>query len=126
FNSSAYSNAAIQFISGGIGCFIFSAVFDDFGRLSMINSDSLWALAYLIVIGSLLSYMSYLYAIRHLPMIVVSTYAYVNPVIAILLGVAVLAEKITWLTVAALVVTLLGVYMINAGFAKRNPIKSDS
>ena len=126
FNSSAYSNAAIQFISGGIGCFIFSAVFDDFGRLAMINSDSLWALAYLIVIGSLLSYMSYLYAIRHLPMIVVSTYAYVNPVIAILLGVAVLAEKITWLTLAALVVTLLGVYMINAGFAKRNPIKSDS
>lgn len=123
FNTSAYSNAAIQFISGGIGCFIFSAVFDDFGRLAIINSDSLWALAYLIVIGSLLSYMSYLYAIRHLPMIVVSTYAYVNPVIAIILGVAVLSEKITWITVGALVVTLLGVYMINAGFAGNKAIK---
>lgn len=119
FTTSAYSNAAIQFTSGGIGCFIFSLLFDDFGRLANVNSDSLWALLYLTLIGSLLAYMSYLYAIRHLPMLVVSTYAYVNPVIAILLGVAVLSEKITWITVGALAVTLLGVYLINAGFARK-------
>jgi drug/metabolite transporter (DMT)-like permease len=119
FRTSAYSNAAIQFTSGGIGCFLFSLIFDDFNKLSEVTNDSLWALLYLTLVGSLLAYMSYLYAIRHLPMIVVSTYAYVNPVIAILLGVAILNEKITWFTGFALAVTLLGVYLINSGFAKK-------
>jgi drug/metabolite transporter (DMT)-like permease len=118
FRTSAYSNAAIQFTSGGIGCFLFSLIFDDFNKLSEVTADSLWALLYLTLVGSLLAYMSYLYAIRHLPMIVVSTYAYVNPVIAILLGVAILNEKITWMTALALGVTLFGVYLINSGFMK--------
>lgn len=116
FNTSAYSNAMIQFISGGIGCFIFSLFFDDYHHLDAISADSLWALLYLTIFGSLLAYMSYLYAIRHLPIVVVSTYAYVNPIIAILLGVAVLHEKITWITMLALAVTLSGVYLINAGY----------
>lgn len=116
FNSSAYSNAAIQFSSGGIGCFVFSLVFDDYGQLGAVTSDSLWALLYLTLIGSLLAYMSYLYAIRHLPIVLVSTYAYVNPVIAILLGVVILSEKITMVTVAALAATLYGVYLINKGY----------
>lgn len=116
FNTNSYSNAAIQFTSGGIGCFVFSLFFDDFSRFEMVTAESLWALLYLTLIGSLLAYMCYLYAIQHLPIVVVSTYAYVNPVIAILLGVAILHEKITWFTVLALATTLYGVYLINAGY----------
>ncbi|RYZ90182.1 MAG: EamA family transporter, partial [Proteobacteria bacterium] len=119
FRTSAYSNAAIQFTTGGLGCLLFSAFFDDYSQLSNVTSDSIWALVYLMFFGSLLAYMSYLYAIRHLPMLIVSTYAYVNPVIAILLGVAILSERITWITVGALVVTLAGVFLINSGFAKK-------
>lgn len=116
FNTNPYTNATIQFISGGIGLFLFSLIFDDYSQLSTITSDSLWALLYLILIGSLLSYLSYLYAIKHLPIVMVSTYAYVNPIIAILLGVIILNEKITWITVLALVTTLYGVYLINSGY----------
>jgi len=122
FTTSAYSNAAIQFTSGGIGCLVFSLLFDDYSALSSVTSESLWALLYLTLIGSLLAYMSYLYAIKHLPIVVVSTYAYVNPVIAILLGVAILNEKITWITVLALVTTLYGVYLINTGY-RSAPLK---
>lgn len=116
FRTSAYSNAAIQFTSGGLGCFVFSLIFDDYSQLSSITSDSLWALLYLTLVGSLLAYMSYLYAIKHLPIVLVSTYAYVNPVIAILLGVVILSEKITMITVLALAATLYGVYLINKGY----------
>jgi len=126
FRTSAYSNAAIQFTSGGIGCLLFSLLFDDYATMGDVSAESLWALIYLILIGSLLAYMSYLYAIRHLPVIVVSTYAYVNPVIAILLGVAILNEKITWITVLALAITLYGVFLINTGFYKLNKKKSES
>lgn len=121
FNSSAYSNAAIQFTSGGVGCFIFSLFFDDYSRLDSVSADSIWALLYLMLIGSILAYMSYLYAIKHLPIVLVSTYAYVNPVIAILLGVVILSEKITMFTVAALAATLYGVYLINAGYRVPKP-----
>jgi drug/metabolite transporter (DMT)-like permease len=116
FRTNAYSNAAIQFTSGGIGCFLFSLVFDDYAQLQSVTSESLWALLYLTLVGSLLAYMSYLYAIQHLPIVVVSTYAYVNPVIAILLGVIILNEKITWITVLALATTLYGVWLINSGY----------
>lgn len=118
FRTSAYSNAAIQFTTGGLGCFVVSLFVDDYSELANVPAESLWALLYLTLIGSLLAYMSYLYAVRHLPMMVVSTYAYVNPVIAILLGVLILDEKITGMTVAALCVTLLGVFLINTGVAK--------
>lgn len=116
FNTNPYTNATIQFISGGVGLFLFSLIFDDYSQLSAVTSDSLWALLYLILVGSLLSYLSYLYAIKHLPIVMVSTYAYVNPIIAILLGVLILNEKITWITVLALITTLYGVYLINSGY----------
>lgn len=116
FRTSAYSNAAIQFTSGGIGCLFFSLIFDDYRQLASVTAESLWALLYLTLVGSILAYMSYLYAIKHLPIVVVSTYAYVNPVIAILLGVAILDEKITWITVMALCATLYGVWLINSGY----------
>lgn len=116
FTTSPYTNASIQFISGGIGLFLFSLMFDDYAQLSAITADSLWALLYLTIVGSLVSYLSYLYAIQHLPIVMVSTYAYVNPIIAILLGVLILSERITWITVLALATTLYGVYLINSGY----------
>ena len=116
FTTSPYTNASIQFISGGVGLFLFSLMFDDYAQLSAITADSLWALLYLTIVGSLLSYLSYLYAIQHLPIVMVSTYAYVNPIIAILLGVLILSERITWITVLALATTLYGVYLINSGY----------
>jgi caa(3)-type oxidase subunit IV len=50
---------------------------------------ALWALAYLIVFGSLVAYSSYVYALKHLPVSTVSLYAYINPIIAVALGIAV-------------------------------------
>lgn len=116
FTTNPYTNASIQFISGGIGLFLFSAAFDDYSRLSVVTTDSLWALLYVTLIGSLLCYLSYLYAIKHLPIVMVSTYAYINPIIAILLGVVILSERITWITILALGTTLYGVYLINSGY----------
>jgi len=118
-NTNAFTNAALQFTIGGLGCFVVSLFVDDYSELAQVNAESIWALVYLTLIGSLLAYGSYVYALKHLPMMIVSTYAYVNPVIAILLGVLILDEKITWVTVGALCVTLLGVYLINTGIAKK-------
>lgn len=121
FNTNAYNNAAIQFISGGIGLFIASLVFDDYNQLASVTADSIYALIYLTLVGSLLSYMAYLYAIENLPIILVATYAYVNPLIAIILGVLILGEAVTVLTCISLIVTLCGVYLINSAQAQKVP-----
>lgn len=118
FKTNAYTNAAIQFTSGGIGLFIASVLFDDYSQLSAITSESLWALLYLTLAGSLLAYLAYLYAIEHLPIVVVATYAYVNPVIAILLGYFILNETVSYFTILALATTLYGVYLINSSHKK--------
>jgi drug/metabolite transporter (DMT)-like permease len=64
---------------------------------------------YLLVFGSLISFTSYIVAVRNLPLSVVMTYAYVNPVIAVILGRLVLGERITTFTIMGMALILIGV-----------------
>ena len=114
-----YVNTALQLSSGGLSLVLASFFLDDYSELQHISSDSLWALAYLIVFGSLLSYFCYLYAIRNLPVGLVAVYAYINPFIAVGLGFLILHEKVTVYTAIAFATTVTGVYFINAGYRKK-------
>jgi drug/metabolite transporter (DMT)-like permease len=60
-----------------------------------VDLDSWLALAWLVVPGSILAFTAYGYALAHLPIATVSTYAYVNPVVAVALGTALLGEAFT-------------------------------
>ncbi len=62
---------------------------------SRLSTDSLLALAYLITFGSMLAYSAYTWLLGNAPISTVTTYAYVNPVIALALGAAILSEEIT-------------------------------
>lgn len=108
-------NAAIQFSSGGIVLLLISPLLDDYSHLDAISSASTWSLVYLVFFGSIIPYLCYLYAIQHLQVGLVSVYAYINPFIAILLGVAVLGETAGWITALAFATTAAGVYWINKG-----------
>ncbi|MEO6168538.1 MAG: EamA family transporter [Chitinophagales bacterium] len=74
------------------------------------------ALFYLAIIGSIVSYGAYLYALSHLPSTVVSLYAYVNPIVAVVFGYLVLHEQFGFYTLLAMVITIVGVYLVNAGY----------
>ena len=78
-------------------------------HVSRFSTDSLLALAYLIFIGSLLAYTAYVWLLKNAPISTVATYAYVNPVIAIFLGWAILSEQITLTTVVAAALIVLSV-----------------
>ncbi len=110
------TNASIQMLSGGIGLFVMSFFLDDYSELKSITSESLWALAYLTVFGSIITYSCFVYALQKLPLGVASLYAYVNPFIALLLGFFLLNESITWVTGLALIAALTGIYYINKGY----------
>lgn len=113
------TNAAIQMFSGGAFLLIMSPFLDDYSELSTITAQSIWALIYLILFGSIVAYSCFVYALDKLPVGVASLYAYVNPVIALILGYFLLNEQLTIITLLALLTVLLGVYLINRGYQQQ-------
>jgi drug/metabolite transporter (DMT)-like permease len=73
------------------------------------TAEAWFAWAFLVVFGSVVTFTAYVQALRKLPISVVSTHAYVNPLGAVLLGWLVLREEITVVTLAGAALILLGV-----------------
>jgi drug/metabolite transporter (DMT)-like permease len=96
--SHAMLAAAIEMLAGGVVLLAVGAGSGEFSRVhwSSIPATSWIALAYLVGPGSILAFTAYGYALSHLPVTTVSTYAYVNPVVAVLAGIVILGEQFTW------------------------------
>ncbi len=107
-------SAAMQMITGGIFLLIFSLINGEFTSLdiSSISLKSSWSLGYLIVFGSLIGYSSYVYILRHSTPDHVSTYAYVNPVIAVFLGWVFADEIVDLRIIAAAFLIIFSVVLI--------------
>jgi drug/metabolite transporter (DMT)-like permease len=90
--------AAMEMIVGGVVLLAVAAGTGESARVhwASVPATSWIALAYLIGPGSILAFTAYGYALSHLPVTTVATYAYVNPVVAVLAGVLVLGEHLTW------------------------------
>lgn len=106
--------AAVQMLVAGAALTLVGSVGGEWGRIGF-SARSLGALAYLVVFGSIVAYGSFTYAMQKLPLSVVSTYAYINPVIAVLLGWLLLSEPLGWRVWLATAVILGGVALVKAG-----------
>jgi drug/metabolite transporter (DMT)-like permease len=109
-----FGSTAWQMLIGGVGTVIVGLALGEGGEVepSRFSTDSVLAFAYLVLIGSLLAYTAYTWLLRNVPISKVATYAYVNPVIAILLGWAILDEEVTvsvLVGAAAIVLSVAGV-----------------
>lgn len=122
-DSNPFVNAGIQMLFGGIWCFPLSLMFDDLSNVTW-SSEAVWSLVYLIIFGSLIAYASYSYALKKLPMTIVSMYAYINPLVAVLLGWLVLDEKLNAQIIIAFLLTVAGIYIVNKGYQLRNEWKA--
>jgi drug/metabolite transporter (DMT)-like permease len=118
-----FVNAGLQMLFGGIWCFPISLAVDDLSSVTWTPEAS-YSLLYLIIFGSIVAYASYSYALKKLPMTVVSLYAYVNPLVAVILGWLVLDEMLTLKIVAAFILTIGGIYIVNKGYQLRNEWKA--
>lgn len=103
----ALAAAALQMLFGGFLMLAVATVAGEWARLTF-TARSLSAEIYLLVIGSLVGYPAYVYALKHLPVTTVSLYAYINPVIAVLLGTALLDEPFGPRVVVATILVFLG------------------
>jgi len=89
--------SGMELLCGGAALLALSAAAGEFGSVHVadISARSWLALGYLIVVGSIVAFSAYGIAVRALPTATVATYAYVNPVIAVLLGTLILNERLT-------------------------------
>jgi drug/metabolite transporter (DMT)-like permease len=117
-NAHPLVSASIQMLIAGVVQLILGTILGEFNQLSF-SSDGLLALIYLIIAGSIFGYGSYIYAIEHLPLSLVSTYAYINPVIAVFLGWLFLDEKLNLMIGIGAVVIILGVILVKQGAKKK-------
>ena len=115
-NFNPYYGLGLQMIIGGIVLYSFSSVTGRAVALTAIPWQSWAAIAYLVIFGSLIAFVCYLYALQNLPTEQASIYAYINPIVAVVLGSIIFDEKLTVYLAIGGIVTLLGVYLVNKAY----------
>ena len=110
----ALTATAMEMVAGGVLLTIAGLVLGEAGHvhLNAISAGSVWAFVYLVLIGSLVGYTAYIWLLHNVSATAVSTYAYVNPLVAVVLGAVVLGEPVTGLTALAGVLILAAVALI--------------
>jgi drug/metabolite transporter (DMT)-like permease len=111
------TSAAMQMLTAGLALGVIGVATGEAGRFdpSAVSSASLGALAFLVVFGSLVAFTAYGWLVRHAPTPLLSTYAYVNPAVAVFLGWAFAGEHVGGREVAAGLVILASVGMLLLG-----------
>jgi len=105
----------MEMLLGSLGLFIVSGLSGEFAHFtpSTVSLRSLMGLIYLISFGSLVGFTSYAWLLRNAPVSLVSTYAYVNPVVAVLLGSLLAQETLSPRIALAALVIISSVFLVN-------------
>ena len=98
----------------------------EWAPLGVLDAHAPSAFGYLSTIGAIGGFVAYTYALRHLPVSLVSLYAYINPVIAVALGVAVLGEPFTSRMALAAALVFAGVAIVRAPACRRRHARTSS
>lgn len=108
------AGTTIEMLAGGAALLVAAAGHGELAGLSVtaISGASWLGLAYLVVFGSLVAFTAYTWLLGNAPVSLVSTYAYVNPAIAVLLGVLVAGERLTGATLAGGLVVLAAIAVV--------------
>lgn len=119
-----FSATAWQVTAAGVGNFAFALLNRDFAHVSW-TPRGLGAVAYLIVCGSWIGCTSYIWLLKHVPTSKVSTYAYVNPVVAVILGWLILHERVDAYILAGTTVVVLSVILVTSAKVRQKPIAEE-
>jgi drug/metabolite transporter (DMT)-like permease len=115
---SGLMSSAAQMIAGGLILLIISQVLGE-KMTHFPSAGSLWAMGFLIVFGSLVAFCSYGYLLRRVRPALATSYAYVNPMVAVGLGVWLAGEHITLIGILAMLVILSGVGLVSLAREKQ-------
>lgn len=108
-----YFSLGLQMFISSILLFAYNGATGISVNLSEIPISTWYAIAYLVIVGSLITFTIFIYSLQNLPPEVSSIYAYMNPVVAVLLGAALFGESLSLSIALGGSVTLLGLYLVN-------------
>jgi drug/metabolite transporter (DMT)-like permease len=112
--------AAWQMLVAGVSCTALGTALGQWPQFHL-NADSIGALAYLITGGSLLGYTCFIYLLEHVPVAKVSSNAYVNPLVAVLLGILFLHERPAAAEFAGMAAIVVAVFLLTTAQVKAKP-----
>jgi drug/metabolite transporter (DMT)-like permease len=118
-NFNPYFSLGLQMLISSAALYGVSSATGNTVSLADIPASSWGAIAYLVVIGSMLTFIAYIYSLQRLPTSLASLYAYINPVVAVLLGAVIFQEKLNIYIAIGGAVTITGVYLVNEAFRKQ-------
>ncbi len=113
-----YFGMGWQMLISSIVVGIFSISTEDVISISNISLTSWVAISYLIVAGSIVAIVAFIYSLKHLNPAIAVLYAYINPIIAMITGSILLHEKLTTVIIVGSLITLTGVYLVNYSMKK--------
>ena len=113
-----YFSLGLQMFISSILLFAYTGATGTSVSLSAIPAISWWSIAYLVVFGSVLTFIAFIYALQHLPAEISSIYAYINPIIAVILGAVIFGETLNAAIAIGGGVTLFGLFMVNYSLRK--------
>src|SRR5580692_12799759 len=116
-----FSATGWQVTAAGVGNFLLALVLGDFSRVSW-TTRGVSAVLYLIVCGSWIGYTAYIWLLEHVPTSKVSTYAYVNPVVAVFLGWLVLHEKVDRFILGGSAIVVVSVILVTSAKVKEKVV----
>jgi drug/metabolite transporter (DMT)-like permease len=113
--NSVLMNGALQLFIAGLFSVAISGLSGEWKnfQFSQVSISAWLAALYLVTMGSIVTYVSYLFLLKVRPAAQVSTYVYVNPVVALFLGALIAQEQITGIKIVALLIILSGVLLVN-------------
>jgi drug/metabolite transporter (DMT)-like permease len=110
--ASPFLESALQMLAGGIACLVAGVLTGEAGARLHPTWSTLAAIAWLAIPCGVIAFTAYLYALKALPTSIVATYAFVTPMVGVAGGAVLLRERVTLQTIMAMLVILLGVFLI--------------
>ena len=112
--SSSLLGTGMEMLAGSVGLFAFSALIGEWNQfdIASVSGRSIGGLIYLIVFGSFIGFVAYTWLLRNAPTPIVSTYAYVNPLVALFLGSVIAHESLDTQDIISALIILSGVVLI--------------
>ncbi|MBN8858755.1 MAG: EamA family transporter [Sphingobacteriales bacterium] len=113
-----YFSLGWQMFLGGIMLLLIAYISGQYVSPLRAEAQTWYAIAYLVIIGSVLTYAAFIYALKRLPAAQVSVHAYINPIVAVVAGATLNNEPLTMAIALGTLITIAGVYLVNRGFKK--------
>lgn len=119
-NINPYYGTGWQMLVSSVILFILAITTQTTVPLQSISLRGWLAIAYLVFFGSIIAFVAFIYSMKKLPVAISSLYAYINPLVAMVVAALILNEKLTINILWGAIVTLIGVYLVNLSIKRNN------